>query len=51
MARLPNLTVFCADGGFLTDEHLDALRESLTAGGSAEEVNFAVETRLIQAML
>jgi len=51
VARLPNLRVFCADGGFLTDENLEALREGLAAGGSEEAVNAAVEKRLVQAML
>jgi uncharacterized protein (TIGR02996 family) len=51
VAALPNLTVFHAGGGFLTDEHLQALREGLAAGGSEEAVNAAVETRLVQAML
>src|SRR5262249_33704970 len=51
VAQLPNLTVFHADGGFLTEENLDALREGLAAGGSADAVNAAAEARLVQAML
>ncbi|MCI0457750.1 MAG: TIGR02996 domain-containing protein [Gemmataceae bacterium] len=51
VVQLPNLTVFVADGGLLTEEHLEPLREALVAGGSEDAVNAAVETRLVQAML
>jgi hypothetical protein len=51
VACLPNLTVFHGDGGFHTAEGLDALREGLTAGGSQDAVNAAIEKRLVQAIL
>ncbi|HEY1189131.1 MAG TPA: hypothetical protein VGE74_15865, partial [Gemmata sp.] len=51
VAALPQLTVFSADAGFLTDEHLEAVRAGLHAGGSDEDVDAAVGDRLVQAIL
>lgn len=51
IAALPQLTVFSADSGFLTDEHLEAVRAELRAGGSDEDVNAAVGDRLVQSIL
>lgn len=51
VAALPQLTVFSADAGFLSDEHLDAVRAGVHAGGSDEDVNAAVGDRLVQSIL
>ncbi|MDY3552787.1 TIGR02996 domain-containing protein [Gemmata sp. JC717] len=51
VAALPHLTVFSADAGFLTDEHLEAVRAGVQAGGSDADVNAAVGDRLVQAIL
>jgi hypothetical protein len=51
LTAFPDLTVFCADSGFLGAEHIEAVREGLAAGGSERDVNAAVEDRLVQAIL
>src|SRR5262249_47203285 len=51
VAALPQLRGFSADAGFLTDEHLEAGRVGVRAGGSDEDMNAAVGDRLVQAIL
>ncbi len=51
VAALSQLRVFSADAGFLTDEHLEAVRVEVSAGGSDDDVNAAVGDRLVQAIL
>ncbi len=51
IAQLPRLTIFAANGGFLTDEQLEATREGLAAGGSEDDIIAAAEDRLVRAIL
>ncbi|OWK45100.1 TIGR02996 domain-containing protein [Fimbriiglobus ruber] len=51
IVSFPDLTVFQADGAFLTGEHLAALRAELVAGGSEAEARAAVEDWLVQSIL
>jgi uncharacterized protein (TIGR02996 family) len=51
VVAFPDLTVFQADGAFLTGEHLAALRAELAAGGSEAEARAAVEDWIVQSIL